>query len=53
MREIYDGTFSGTKISGQGIFARMLREEGIRTVDVEDLGEQFSSITIILEADHI
>ena len=53
VKEIYDGTFSGTKISGQGIFARMLREEGIRTVDVEDLGEQFSSITIILEADHI
>ena len=53
VKEIYDGTFSGTKISGQGIFARMLREAGIRTVDVEDLGEQFSSITIILEAAHI
>lgn len=39
VKEIYDGTFSGTRISGQGIFARMLREEGIRTVDVEDLGE--------------
>ncbi len=39
VKEIYDGTFSGTKISGQGIFARMLREEGIRIIDVEDLGE--------------
>ena len=26
VKEIYDGTFSGTKISGQGVFAKMLME---------------------------
>ena len=34
---IYDGTFSGRTIPGEGIFARLLREKGVRTVDVEDL----------------
>ena len=32
---IYDGTFSKTKVSGDGIFARMLKEHGVRVVDVE------------------
>ena len=35
---IYDGTFSGTKIEGQGIFARMAIEAGYRVIsDEEDL----------------
>ena len=37
VKEIYDGTFSGHKIRGQGIFARMLMDAGIKTIDVEDL----------------
>lgn len=37
VKEIYDGTFSGTKIPGQGIFAKMLIDSGIKVIDVEDL----------------
>ena len=37
VKEIYDGTFSGHKIKGQGIFARILMDAGIKTIDVEDL----------------
>lgn len=36
-KQIYDGTFSGNKIPGQGIFARRLTQSGIRMVDIEDL----------------
>ena len=35
-KEIYDGTFSGKLIPGQGIFARMLTERGIKVADIED-----------------
>lgn len=35
--EIYDGTFSGNKIMGDGIFVRMLKEKGIKVVDIKDL----------------
>lgn len=31
MKEIYDGTFSGTKIPGQGVFAKMLMDEGVES----------------------
>ena len=37
VNEIYDGSFSGKKIKGQGIFAKMLTEQGIKVIDVEDL----------------
>ena len=37
VKQIYDGSFSGTKIDGQGIFAKLLIENNIRMVDVEDL----------------
>lgn len=36
VNEIYDGTFSKTIIKGNGIFARLLIEAGIKVVDVED-----------------
>ena len=39
VKQIYDGTFSGNKIEGQGIFARLLTENGFRIVDVEDLDD--------------
>lgn len=35
--EVYDGTFSGRKIPGQGVFAGLARESGIPVLDVEDL----------------
>ena len=34
---IYDGSFSGRIIPGQGIFADLLRRNGIKVIDVEDL----------------
>lgn len=37
VKQVYDGTFSGNKIDGQGIFAQLLTENGFRIVDVEDL----------------
>ncbi len=36
-KQIYDGSFSGRKMEGQGIFAKMLIENGIKVVDAEDL----------------
>ena len=37
VKQIYDGTFSGTLIPGQGIFAELLKENNIRVLDVSDL----------------
>lgn len=37
VKQIYDGTFSGKKIEGQGIFARLLAENDFNIMDVEDL----------------
>ena len=37
VRQIYDGTFSGRKIDGQGVFARLLAENGFRVLEPEDL----------------
>lgn len=37
VKEIYDGSFSGRLVEGKGIFARLLEENGIRAVDVEDM----------------
>lgn len=34
---IYDGTFSKTLVPGNGVFAEMLKKEGISVLDVEDL----------------
>lgn len=34
--EIYDGTFTHTKIKGSGIFASMLKEEGIELISELD-----------------
>ncbi|MBR5419833.1 MAG: DUF523 domain-containing protein [Lachnospiraceae bacterium] len=34
---VYDGSFSGKLIPGQGIFARMLAERNIRMIDVSEL----------------
>ena len=37
VRQIYDGSFSGTKIDGHGIFAGKLIENGFRVIDAADL----------------
>lgn len=36
-KEIYDGSFQGNKISGQGVFAKLLTDAGIRIVDSDDI----------------
>lgn len=37
VREVYDGTFSRRLIPGQGVFARLLMERGIRVLEPCDL----------------
>ncbi len=34
---IYDGSFSGKIIPGQGVFSELLKKNGIKVIDVEDL----------------
>ena len=36
--EVYDGTFTGREIPGQGVFAALLRENGIPVRDADALG---------------
>ena len=37
VKEVYDGTFSGTRIPGRGVFALMLVENGFAVMDREDV----------------
>ena len=37
VNSIYDGTFSGKIIPGEGVFARLLKDNNIRVLDVADL----------------
>ncbi len=39
VKQIYDGTFSGTRINGMGALARALKERGIPLMDAEDVPE--------------
>ena len=39
VKQIYDGTFSGTRIDGMGALARALKECGILLMDAEDVPE--------------
>lgn len=34
---IYDGTFTGTKIAGDGVTTKLLKENGIKVITEEDL----------------
>lgn len=34
---IYDGTFSGKLIPGNGVFVELLKSEGLKVIDVENL----------------
>jgi uncharacterized protein YbbK (DUF523 family) len=40
VNQIYDGTFTGKLISGKGVFARLLEDNGIKTIDVEEIGSK-------------
>ncbi len=44
-REIYDGSFSGKKIPGKGVFAKMLADAGITAFDADET-EQICSCMI-------
>ncbi|MDD3220738.1 MAG: DUF523 domain-containing protein [Lachnospiraceae bacterium] len=37
VKQIYDGTFTGVTIDGQGVFAKLLTEHHIKVIDVADL----------------
>ena len=37
VNQIYDGTFSGTRIPGSGVFAQALKDAGYRVIDAEDI----------------
>ena len=37
VKQIYDGTFTGTLIPGQGIFAELAQKAGFKVMDVEDV----------------
>lgn len=39
VKEIYDGSFNGMKIKGQGVFAKLLSARGIKVLDAEDVAE--------------
>lgn len=37
VKQVYDGSFSGTLIDGQGVFAKALMDAGIQVIDAEDV----------------
>ena len=37
VKQIYDGTFSGRKIPGQGLFAAAAAKAGFKVLDIEDI----------------
>jgi len=37
VKAVYDGTFSGKVIPGEGVFAELLRRNGIKTIDAADM----------------
>lgn len=39
VKKIYDGSFNGKKIKGQGVFAKLLSARGIKVLDAEDVAE--------------
>lgn len=37
MNTVYDGSFTGTLVRGNGVFAELLEQNGIKAIDVADL----------------
>lgn len=37
VNNIYDGSFTGKLVEGRGVFAKILKENNIKVIDVEDL----------------
>lgn len=44
-RQIYDGSFSGKLTEGQGVFAKMLQENGIKLADAEEITGDHSPLS--------
>ena len=42
IKQIYDGTFSGNKIPGHGLFAELCIKAGYKVLDIEDIDEYLS-----------
>lgn len=40
VRQVYDGTFTGTLVEGSGLFAEAMREAGYRVIDSEEIGKE-------------
>lgn len=41
---IYDGTFSGRKKAGSGVFAALMKSEGYRVLDIADAEKELSEL---------
>ncbi len=37
VNQVYDGTFTGTRIPGSGVLAQALKDAGFRVIDAEDV----------------
>ncbi len=37
VRQVYDGTFTGTLVDGMGVLAQALQDAGVKVLDAEDL----------------
>ncbi len=42
IKQIYDGSFSGRKIEGQGLFAALCIKAGYKVLDIEDIDDYLS-----------
>ena len=40
VNEVYDGTFSGKRIPGMGVFAKLAMEAGFHVIDIADLDKE-------------
>ena len=43
INKIYDGTFSGRRIRGSGVFAEQARQAGFHVMDAEDVCRHISN----------
>ena len=39
VKQVYDGTFSGRRIPGQGVFAQAAASAGFKVIDIEDIDD--------------
>jgi len=47
IKQIYDGTFSGTKIPGRGLFAELCIKAGYKVLDIEDFEEYLVNLRLV------